>query len=376
VTTGDVLGLRALNRALLDRQMLLRRHQIDVLAAVEHLVGLQAQVPKDPYTGLWARIEGFGPEALSRLLVDRRVVRMSMMRSTIHLVSALDARRLRPLLEPVVIRINRDSVFGRPLAGLDLDEVAEAGRRLVDERPRTARELGALLGERWPDRDPAALAIAARSLVPMVQVTPRGTWGARHQATWAALETWLGDSVSPVDGTDLSPDGLVLRYLAAWGPASVKDAQAWCGLTRLGEVFERLRPGLRTFRTEGGGELFDLPGAPRPEPDTPAPARFLPEYDNLGLGLADRSRLVADDRRLPSMVGTGVGWGTVLVDGCFHGVWQITEQGGTAVLTVAPTARVARRDQDGLEEEGMRLLGLHAAGIGPDGHAVRFADVT
>ncbi|MGH9247043.1 MAG: DNA glycosylase AlkZ-like family protein [Acidimicrobiales bacterium] len=175
-TTGDVLGPRALNRAMLERQLLLRRHDLDPATVIEHLLGLQAQVPKDPYTGLWSRIEEFHPDSLSQLLIDRRAVRTTLMRSTIHLVTAADAVRLRPLMQPAIFRMNRDSVFGRPLAGVDVEAVAEAGRRLVDERPRTSGELGRLLAERWPDRDPSALANAARTLVPMVQITPRGVW--------------------------------------------------------------------------------------------------------------------------------------------------------------------------------------------------------
>ena len=355
---GDVLGRRALNRAMLERQLLLRRHRLDAAHVIEHLLGLQAQVPKDPYTGLWSRIEGFRPESLSQLLLDRHAVRTTLMRSTIHLVTAADAVRLRPLMQPVIFRMNRDSVFGRRLDGVDLDAVAEAGRRLVDERPRTTGELGRRLAERWPDREPAALANAARTLVPMVQITPRGVWQASQQTTWAALDTWLGrDGDAPEP--DLTLDGMILRYLAAFGPALVKDVQAWSGLTRLAEVIDRLRPRLRTFRDDQGRELFDLPDAPRPDPDTPAPVRYLPEYDNLGLGLADRSRLVLNDRPLPVMVRSGIGWGTVLLDGCFQGMWRMFDEDGVTTLVIAPTERYTKRQAADLTDEGRRLVEFH-----------------
>ena len=381
VTTGDVLGRRALNRAMLERQLLLRRHAISSEAAVEHLLGLQAQVPKDPYTGLWSRLEGFRPDDLSTLLLDRRAVRTTLMRSTIHLVTAADALRLRPLLQPVIFRMNRDSVFGRDLDGVDLEAVAEAGRRIVDERPSSNGELGRRLAELWPDRPAAALANAARTLVPMVQTTPRGLWGRSQQPTWATVDTWLGDHDHDREGGDggshagpgpLSLDGMIRRYLAAFGPAMVKDVQAWSGLTRLAEVVDRLRPGLRVYRDDEGRELFDLPDAPRPDPDTPAPVRFLPEYDNLGLGLADRSRLVAPPNPRPKMVRDGVGWGSVLVDGRFQGMWRIFDDDGATTLVLASTVPYSRRHQQELTDEGLRLLGLHAADVDPDRLAVRF----
>jgi hypothetical protein len=376
-TTGDVIGLRALNRATLARQFLLRRHDLAPEKAVEHLLGMQAQVPKDPYTGLWSRLEDFRPQDLADLMLERRVVRLSLMRSTIHLATAADALRLRPLMQPVIFRMNRDSVFGRPLEGVDLDEVAAVGRRIVDERPRTQAEMGRLLAERWPDRDLNALATAARTLVPMVQITPRGVWGQRLQPTWAMLDTWLDGAPDPnpnapnAPNDGLSLDGMVLRYLAAFGPASVKDVQAWSGLTRLAEVVDRLRAVLRTMRTDEGRELFDLPDAPRPDPDTPAPVRFLPEYDNLTLGLADRSRFGAPGFRLPSIVGTGLGWGAVLVDGVVHGMWRITDDEGEAALTIAPSTRSTKRQRDELVDEGRRLLDLHAP-AGAISHDIRF----
>src|SRR5262245_46795818 len=164
---SDALSLRALNRATLERQMLLRRWQTPMLEAIERLVGLQAQTPHSWYHGLWTRLEGFQAERLAELLVGRQVVRIALMRSTIHLVTARDCLALRPLMQPVIERSTKGN-FGRHWVGLDAEALIAAGRALVEQRPRTFSELGKLLAERWPDRDAAALAQAIRAWVPLV----------------------------------------------------------------------------------------------------------------------------------------------------------------------------------------------------------------
>jgi hypothetical protein len=363
----EVLGARALNRALLARQMLLRRETLPAHEALERLVGLQAQSPLPPYTGLWTRLDRFDPGELARLLAERGAVRIALMRSTIHLVTAADALRLRPVVQPVITRAVQGG-YGRLLAGLDEAALAAAGRALVEERPRTFAELGLLLAERWPDRGPAALANAVRALVPLVQVPPRGLWGASGPAAHTSVEAWLG---RPLDDGP-SVDDLLLRYLAAFGPATVADAQAWSGLTRLAAVAERLRPRLRAFRDERGRELLDLPDAPRPGPDAPAPPRFLPEWDNALLSFADRTRIVAEAHRARLFSTNGVIPGTVLVDGFVRATWRIGRARGVATLRVEPFARLARRDRAAVAEEGERLLAF-AAGEA-SAHEVRFAE--
>lgn len=356
-----VLGRRALNRALLARQMLLERRTAPAADAIEHLVGMQAQAPLAPYVGLWTRLEGFRAEELAELMLARDVVRTSLMRVTIHLVTARDCLALRPVLQPIFERRFPSSAYHRGIEGLDR-EVLAAGRALLEERPLTRAQLGSILAERWPDREAGDLSATVTMLLPLVHVTPRGVWGSSGQATFTTTETWLGQPLDPKP----SVEQLVVRYLGAFGPASVMDAQNWSGLTKLGEVFERLRPRLVTFRSEGGRELYDLPDAPRPDPGTPAPVRFLPEYDNVLLGHADRARVMEADQIVPLRPGSGSAMGTVLVDGFYRAMWRIGRDGDTARLVVEPFKRLSKKDAAGVAREGERLVKFAAAEAAAD----------
>ncbi|MGK5552980.1 winged helix DNA-binding domain-containing protein [Actinomadura kijaniata] len=356
-----ILSRRALNRATLARQLLLERVRKPVVETVEHLVGLQAQTPHTWYHGLAARLDGIRAEDVAAPLVDRRLVRIALMRSTIHLVSADDCRWLRPLVQPVLDRdLFHNSLHGGPVQGLDMDELVAAARPILEERPRTAKELGALLAERWPDRAPASLAYAARNRMALVQVPPRGVWGSSGPIAHTTAEHWLG---APLDaGATL--DRMVLRYLAAFGPASVMDVQAWSGLTRLREVVERLRPRLVTFRSEDGRELFDLPDAPRPGEDAPAPARLLYDFDNLLLSHADRSRFVTEEHLAVARRRRNVVPGTILLDGVTAGEWTLTDE----ALTLRPHTSFTGGDEEALAAEARHHLDF----AGATGRDVRF----
>jgi Winged helix DNA-binding domain len=345
-----ILSQRALNRALLARQGLLERSAAAPLEMIERLVGMQAQVPSNPYLALWSRIEDFRPEQLSELIATRAAVRAQLMRSTIHLVSARDARALHPLALPVLGRTFKSQHL-RQLAGADLDAVVAAGRELLAAAgPLTRAELAAALAPRWPDADASALAQAVTFHTALVQVTPRGLWGKSGAPRWERTESWLSDEL---DGA-ASIDAIVLRYLAAFGPASTADVRTWSGFTGLRAVLERLRPQLVTFADAGGRELFDVPGAPLPDPATPAPVRFLPEYDNVLLSHAERSRMLLGlGPRQPWPTGRWIG--TLLVDGFFRAYWNIER----ATLTVDRFTPQADDPPDTLEEivvEGARLL--------------------
>jgi hypothetical protein len=374
--TPDRLSLRALNRATLERQLLLRRAALAPRQAVEHLAGLQAQAPLAPYVGLWARLAGFRHQQLKDLLTERAVVRAHLMRNTVHLVTAEDFVSFRPLFQP---KIDRDLAahYGRNLArggqgeAVDLAEVRQAARALLAERPLTRGQLAAELAARWPDHDPASLAYAATHLLTLVQVPPRGLWGETGQATFFLADAWLdglgGPPPDPARPQD-AREQLVMRYLAAYGPASVRDIQAWSGLSKLREVTDRLcaiQPGavqpvarLRTFTGPDGGQLLDLPDAPAPDPDTPAPPRFLPEYDNLLLSFADRSRVIPHRRPVPLPAGHGGTGGTLLVDGFWQADWKIVSDKTRSVLEIRPFIELSPAERDAVAAEGELLLGF------------------
>lgn len=350
----ETLSLDALNRASLARQHLLERTPATVPRVVEHLVGLQAQEPSDPYVALASRLEGFAPARLGRLLEQRRMVRLTLMRGTLHLVTARDALALRPLLAPAIARGVGLGQRRPQLRGADLDEVAALGRKLLEGEPLGITELGERLAERWPRADPIALARVVQAKVPNVQVTPRGVWGKSGRSRLTTLEAWVGD-VAPAQ---LDLGTLLQRYLAAFGPASAQDMQAWCGLTKLRPIFERAQ-GLVTFRSPAGETLYDLARAPRPPADTPAPPRFLPVYDNVTLGLRDRARIVRPTARRPTFPpNTWVRF--VLLGGVLGATWDLAQDAARATLTVRPFVRVSRDDRAALREEGHRLLAWQA----------------
>ncbi|MEU3192060.1 winged helix DNA-binding domain-containing protein [Streptomyces sp. NPDC006992] len=357
----------ALSRALLARQLLVERARMPVRDAVEHLVGIQAQAPRPPYFALWSRLVDFDPQELSLQLEGRGLVRLSTMRGTVHLVSDRDALELRALTQPLhesAVRTN----LAKQLGGEDPWQVAEAARELLAEHPLTGSELGARLQERWPHLEARPLWMTARYLLPLVQLPPRGLWGRTGQPVLDTVERWLGRSPA----AEPSVEAMVLRYLGAFGPASARDAQTWSGLTRLGEVLERLRPQLRVFRDEAGRELFDLPDAPRPDPELPLPVRFLAEYDNIVLSHADRSRLLDEPVRRTLAGRNGQVPGTFLVDGRVRGMWKADTSRKAARLTLTPFEELDEAAEQALTEEGERLLAFATDGR-PGPHAVAFA---
>jgi len=354
------LSLRALNRATLQRQWLIERQDATALDAIEHLVGMQAQSPLAPYVGLWSRLKAFEPAELVKLLEDREAVRGSMMRATIHLMSSRDFLAYRPLIQPRLEReVFQNITYGRHrLEGLDIDAVLKAGIERMAAGPATAVHLREHLAPLWPDREPAALAHAVRCLLPTIQTPPRGIWGKGGNPAMSTADLWLGSPIDP----DPSIDNLVLRYLAAYGPASVADAQTWSGLTRLTEVFDRLD--LRTYTdAESGRTLYDLPDTVLPEEDTEVPTRFLPEYDNLLLSHANRTRWLPtpETNNLLQQLFTK---GSVLHDGQAAASWKLTIQGAkAATLVIEPILKPTKKARSALETGAHELLTFVAAGI-------------
>jgi len=367
VPSAEVLSQRTLNRALLERQLLLQRYAWSVEQAVEHLVGMQSQAPNPPYIGLWTRLVDFRHAELSEMMLNRSMVRIPLMRSTIHLVSARDCLTLRPLMQPVLDRIF-NSNHGKLLAGLDPDEVARAGRQLVEAQPRTFKEIGEELGERWPDHDQTALAEAVRTIVPLVQVPPRGVWQASGPAAHTSAEHWLKAPLDP----DPAPEQMVRRYLAAFGPASVQDIQHWSRLSGLRAVVNGMCAELRAYRDEHGKELLDLASASLPDPDTPAPVRFIPEFDNLLLSHADRTRIISDEHRRRVFTINGIIKPTVLIDGFVHSMWNIDRNLDSATLRIELFGPVTAETRSALADEGERLLAFAADDAG--NHDVEFID--
>jgi hypothetical protein len=206
--------------------------------------------------------------------------------------------------------------------------------------------------------------------VPLVQVPPRGVWGRSGPAAHITAEAWLERPLDPAP----SPEELVVRYLGAFGPATVKDVQTWSGLTRLGEVLGRLRPRLLSFCDERGRELFDLPDAPRPDPETPSAPRFLPEFDNLILSHADRTRVIADEYRKVIASRNGMVPATFLVDGFVRGTWKTERSRGRATLLIEPFEPLVERDRDALVEEGERLVRFMAVPEGVEGFEIWFTE--
>jgi hypothetical protein len=348
------LDRRTLNRTLLRRQLLLERAPVKPLEVVELLGGMQAQTPASPYLALWSRIDAFDPESLSQALADRSAVRIALQRSTIHLVSADACRAFRPMLAAMLARALTGR-FRRSLETVDMAACERSGRDLVDASPRTFAELGRLLHELFGDADPEALAMGVRALVPLVQVPPRGLWNGSGQARHTSAEAWLGRPLC----ASSEPDELVRRYLRAFGPASVADMQMWSGLTSLSTVVERLALELRTFHDTDGRVLWDVADAPIEPAGTDAPPRFLPDYDNVLLGHADRSRMIDDaDREL--MAGRNRILPTVLIDGRVGGVWRLERGRDSALLTVDPFRRVDAQTHAAVVVEGEGLLALIA----------------
>ncbi|AYF27704.1 hypothetical protein CSH63_09700 [Micromonospora tulbaghiae] len=359
-----VLDRRALNRATLARQLLLDRAALPVAGAVEHLCGLQAQEPQEPYVGLWSRLRAFDPAVLSDLLVRRRLVRTHLMRRTVHLLAADDVLAWRSRHD-AMLRQRVLGVYRGEFDGVDLDELAAAARDvLADGEPRTTAEIVGALAARWPATDRRALGEIVLALVPAVQAPPRGLWRTAAGVRTVALDRWLGRDADPAgpDGDDPAGRALVRRYLAAFGPAASADLRAWCGLTGLPAAVAAVRDELVTFRDARGRTLLDLPEAPRPDPDTPAPVRFLPAFDNAVLGYHDRSRIIDDAHRNLSVAGARF----VLVDGRVAATWTVD----AGVVVVTPLRAFTRAERTAAAAEGAALASFLSEG---DNQGVRVA---
>lgn len=344
-TDQRVLSLRELNRATLARQLLLERHTLPAAEAVGRLAGMQAQEPGPPYLGLWSRIQAFEAAQLTEAVEARKVVRAALMRGTLHLMPAKDFARLRSAIAPAV-GDGMLRVLGKRAAHIDVDELIAEGRSLFEESDAlSAKAMRDTLAERHPEADVRALAAVVRTQLPLVRVPDGGRWGFTPKAPFTDAERWLGKPLRK------SPDRkeLVRRYLAAFGPASVRDAEEWSGVGGLKDAFE----GLDRFADENGRELFDLPDAPRPPADTEAPVRLLPEFDNLLLAHADRSRVIADRHRDSLTTKNLRVRATVLVDGVVAGFWRMEKK---ATLVVETLRKLKAAETKAIAAEAAELV--------------------
>jgi hypothetical protein len=353
------LTRRQLGRALLARQHLLARTDLPVPTLTDHLVGLQAQEPLDPYTGLWSRLEGFVPDDLGARVTDRSMVRVVTWRGTVHLHTADGAVWARALAEQVMAaRVSPGNMFGRATAGLDLDAVLADCRAWFAEEPRNGTELKARLVHQ-PTSDLDRLIDVVKYALPLAQVPPRGVWGQSKRATWSPLDVFLRRPLAVATPDD--EDDAIVRYLTAFGPASVADIATWSGWRGVKAKVDRVRDRLVAYRhEETGRELLDVPDGLFVDADAPAPPRFLPEFDNVGLSHADRSRIVPADLMAHPLFEPDPRPRGVLVDGLVAGLWSLRRDEGRTVLVLKPAVRWTRAQTRDVEAEGAALLGLHA----------------
>lgn len=347
----ETMSLRALNRALLARQLLLERKPATPLRVVEALAGMQAQLARPPYVGMWSRVPAFRRETLTAAITKRLIVRATMMRGTIHLVSARDFVAFRATLQPM-LSAGMKSVLRDKSKGLDLEAVLDAARELFQSGPRRFDALRGELATRFPQIDERAMGYAVRTHLPLVMVPDGGAWGFPGNAEFGDAESWLGK----LTGVKQHAATLMVRYLGAFGPATVADAQEWSGMGGLAEVFDALRPQLAVFQDERKRELFDVPRAPRPQESVEAPVRFLPDYDNILLAHADRRRIIADPHRKAISTANLRVLATFLIDGWVAGTWRVETKRKTATLMITPFAAMTKTAREIVAAEGESLL--------------------
>ena len=345
-----VLSLRELNRALLARQLLLERSDLAVAPAIEQVAGLQSQASAPPFIGLWTRLRDFHESQLQDAIDSREVVRATMMRHTIHFVTAGDYRWLRPTIQPAL-----DSNYGaqtrKRLAGVDIQPFLDEAEAAFAAQPLTFAEVKQLIRERAPDSDVDAISYAVRTHLQLTGVPNGSRWRFGGRAPFVLAKDWIGKPALQAD-----PHEMVRRYLAAFGPATPGDATAWSGVGGMRAVFEDLRGELRTFRDEAGRELFDVPDAPLPPGETPVPVRFLPEFDNTLLGHKDRTRVVADEHRPRVYYTAGRMIGTLLLDGFVAGGWKIERARRQATLAIEPFRKLTKAERKAVEPEAQGLI--------------------
>ncbi|MBU3061367.1 winged helix DNA-binding domain-containing protein [Nocardia sp. NEAU-G5] len=356
------LSERTLNRTLLTRQHLLERSKLSVPDMCAHLVGLQAQDVPPPFIGLWSRIQDFDPATVSGALLDRSLVRITLMRATIHMVVPADALRIAPHIQPELEKIPFRAGFNSgAMLGLDPEEVRRRGEKALGDEPLTAAELRSIAAREFPDRNPSAVLQTWLYQLPVLQTPPRGLWKNNSRPVWSRIEPWLGAPLD--DGYPLAE--LVIRYLRAFGPATTADVQAWSRLTGIAEAVAQLGDRVRTYTDERGRTLYDPADAELADPDLPAPVRFLGWYDNAILSHKDRSRIVPDGAA-PPLQHMAAQVSPILLDGYLSGIYKIFPDRGRARLRIVPGRTWSAAERAAVEAEGAALLAFVEPDLDPN----------
>lgn len=343
------VDLKALNRATLARQLLLRRERLPVETAVHRLLALQAQLPRPAVVGLWTRLEGLDRQAVARLFESRALVRGTTMRGTLHVMTAGDYLAFRACLQ-LGLDSGMRAILRERAAALDMTALGRRAEAYL-KTPHNFEEIRAHLVAAFPGGDERAMGYAVRMGLPLVQVPGTGPWGFPARADFVSAKAWLGKAPAPCS----SPDPLILRYLGALGPATVKDAESWLGLAGLAPAFDRLRPQLVIVGGTARAPLYDLPDAPRPDGGVPAPIRFLPEWDSLVVTRADERVVSRAHRPRVFLPGLRVA-ALVLIDGFAVGSWNVASARRAATLTIEPFSPLPKRLASELKAEGESLL--------------------
>ena len=329
--------MRDLNRALLARQFLLQREPVPVERVIEHLGGLQAQQSRPLFTGLWSRIEGFEADQLRSLLSSRQVVRATTLRGTLHIHTRADYHAWRPLLQPM-LTAGAQSILKARLHTFDHAKILDYARECFDRGPRSFNTLREELVAQFPDGDERAMGYFVRMHLPLASVPDDDN---------------VFEHVTTVEPDTGYMNGLITRYLGAFGPATIADFQAWSGVKGAKSSFEAMD--LLTFEDDKRRILHDLPDAPRPSPDTPVPVRLIAEFDNLVLGHADRRRIVTDEYRARIVTKNLLVSGTFLVDGFVAGTWKWDGK----KVKLEPFEPLSTRVMKAVEAEAGRLQAFH-----------------